>query len=74
MHTLKKVVLLVSVVFLVNTAFGQPSTTITLQQGVDGYDGSTWIKMLSHSSEGSGNKKYIDDYTHDMMLTTLYEC
>ena len=70
----KKVVLYISVIFLVNTVFGSPTTTITLQQGVGGYEGFSWIKMLGPSSPGAGNNKYLYKFIFGQMLTALYEC
>ncbi len=74
MYTIKKVVFIVSVVFLVNTAFGQPSTTVTLQQGVDGYDGCSWINLMNFFKEDWGNHKYSYKFVHSHMISAYYEC
>lgn len=73
MNVFKKSVF-IGVVFMAGAIFSQTHQTVVLQQGVDGYNGCSWTKMLSNSSEGNGNKKYITYFTDSQLLASLYEC
>jgi len=69
-----KSVAFICIIVIAGAVFGQTRVTVVLQQGVGGYNGCSWTKMLSNSTQGEGNKKYLSYFTDSQLLASLYEC